>query len=127
MKTGPRCGIPLLQGFQDRAYMLAAKCEISKKFNWDSSMYTYIHTPYIPPLVTTFLCKNLNLNAYMACYRVCTNLSHYHVIFFVLLLQRKYSWEKLRCIDTISSVLLGQCTMASHMGPTIYHSKSSFK
>ena len=120
----PEMWEPTVAGFQDRGYLFAAKREIAKKFDWESGMYTYIHTPYIPSLVTTFLCKTC-LYACMPCDRVCTNLSHHDIIFFVLL-QRKPAWEKLKCTDTISSLPLGQCTKASHVGTTIYHSNSSF-
>ena len=33
---------PAVEMFQDRAYLLSAKCEIARKLQWDSGMYINI-------------------------------------------------------------------------------------
>ena len=40
----PQMWDPTVVGFQDRGYLLVAKREIAKKFDWESDIHTYIHT-----------------------------------------------------------------------------------
>ena len=40
----PQMWDPAVVRFQDRAYLLAAKREIAKKFQWENGMTTYTHT-----------------------------------------------------------------------------------